>query len=461
MIRKLLAVVLHGFMGKQGRIRHGEDVLEVGIGSRQFDAHRRVVQRAESRDFAIVKIRVKGIRQRRQGFRFPAEGVESRDLAVKDPPAESLRAHVGHAFDAIDEIPRRDAAALAAGKAFVILEVDVRSEMDGVHASRVADFRHGGRQTGLHGVGPGQVLVLVKAFVNLELALVGIRVGSLRGIEGLQVRQQRAAIDAGRIPIRRGAGAQERGGEDKEARVHSPEVNKGPFLHWPAIVSRIPMTHMFASRALPVFAAAVFWLGFSSCQKRDEAKTSESAEVSAPIAVDSTGEFDPVANTAAVAGGTYTAWAGGFPKSLNFWLDPNSFSGEVMGYLYESLVSLHSTQDKPVGILAKSWEISADGKTFTFHIDPRARWSDGQPVTARDVQFYYDVMMDPHNMTPLFRVDLKRFSRPEVLDSLTVRITATQAHWKNFWAAAGLTAFPAHAWQGKDFQPDQFSTFPW
>ncbi len=158
-------------------------------------------------------------------------------------------------------------------------------------------------------------------------------------------------------------------------------------------------------------------------------------------------------------GGTYTAWGGSFPKSLNMWLDYNSFSAEIMGYLFENLVSLHSTKDEPVGMLAQSWEISKDGKTFTFHLDPRARWSDGQPITAGDVQFYYDVIMNPHNMTPIFRVGLRRFDRPEVVDSLTLRIHAHTAHWANFWEAANLVAFPRHVWQGKDFNQIQFD-FP-
>jgi len=226
------------------------------------------------------------------------------------------------------------------------------------------------------------------------------------------------------------------------------------------------MTRTFASRALPLAVGALFWLGvsscLSSCQKRgtgdtaESSQSSDSADVSAPVVVDSTGEFDSIANPAATPGGTYTTWSEAFPKSLNMWLDYNSFSAEVMSYLYENLVSLHSTKDKPVGVLAKSWEISKDGKTFTFHLDPRARWSDGQPVTARDVQFYYDVIMNPSNMTPIFRVDLKRFSRPEIVDSFTVRVTATQTHWENFWTAAGLMAFPAHAWEGKDFNQLNF-----
>jgi microcin C transport system substrate-binding protein len=195
----------------------------------------------------------------------------------------------------------------------------------------------------------------------------------------------------------------------------------------------------------------------SACQEK-EAPGRVDASVDS-VLVDSTGEFDPIANPAAVPGGTYTTWGGPSPKSLNMWLDYNSFSAGVMGLLYENLVSLHSVKDEPVGVLAESWEVSPDGKTFTFRIDPRARWSDGRAVTARDFQFFYDVIMNPENMTPIFRVGLQRFGRPEAPDSLTLRITAREPHWSNFWEAAGLVAFPEHAWKGKVFNDIHFD-FP-
>ena len=114
---------------------------------------------------------------------------------------------------------------------------------------------------------------------------------------------------------------------------------------------------------------------------------------------------------------------------------------------------------KVMGDLAESWTISPDKKTYTFHLNPEAKWSDGKPVTAQDVQFYYDVMMNPKNLTSLFRVDLARFARPEVVDDRTVRIKAEEAHWKNFWAAGGFMALPKHVWEGKDFNEINFE-FP-
>ena len=178
-----------------------------------------------------------------------------------------------------------------------------------------------------------------------------------------------------------------------------------------------------------------------------------------PIDTTATGEFDPIASKDARPCGTITLWGSAMPKSFNMWEDYNSFSAELMGMMFEPLVSLHSTEDREVGILADSWNESEDGKTFTFHVDPRAKWSDGKSVTAEDVQFYYDVIMDEKNLTPIFKVGLSRFDRPEVVDSLTIKMTAKESHWGNFWEAAGMLAFPKHAWAGKDFNQIRYE-FP-
>lgn len=209
------------------------------------------------------------------------------------------------------------------------------------------------------------------------------------------------------------------------------------------------MSRISLHSALSVASMTAFLI-LTGCS--GEKKTAaEGGMIEEHITVDTVGRFDPIANTSAVPGGTYNTWGGPAPKSLNMWLDYNSFSANVMGLLFENLVSLHSVTDEPVGNVATSWETSPDGKTFTFRIDPRARWSDGRAITAGDFQFYYDVIMNPKNMTPIFRVGLARFARPEAVDSLTLKVTAKEAHWSNFWEAAGLVAFPAHVWNGKNF----------
>src|ERR671926_398435 len=40
--------------------------------------------------------------------------------------------------------------------------------------------------------------------------------------------------------------------------------------------------------------------------------------------------------------------------------------------------------------LAERWEVSPDGRTYTFRLRPGLRWSDGTPLDAHDVVFTYD-----------------------------------------------------------------------
>ena len=44
---------------------------------------------------------------------------------------------------------------------------------------------------------------------------------------------------------------------------------------------------------------------------------------------------------------------------------------------------------------AQSWEVSQDGKTWTFHLDPNLKWSDGNPYTADDVVTTFQYQADP------------------------------------------------------------------
>jgi len=64
--------------------------------------------------------------------------------------------------------------------------------------------------------------------------------------------------------------------------------------------------------------------------------------------------------------------------------------------LYEGL-TMYDTRDKlqPIPAAAASWEISADRKTYTFHLRPDGRWSNGDPVTADDFLFAWKRALTP------------------------------------------------------------------
>ncbi|MDQ6742330.1 MAG: ABC transporter substrate-binding protein, partial [Candidatus Dormibacteraeota bacterium] len=62
--------------------------------------------------------------------------------------------------------------------------------------------------------------------------------------------------------------------------------------------------------------------------------------------------------------------------------------------VYEGLVRL-SPDLQVVPGLAKSWDVSSDGRNFTFHLASGVKWHDGSPFTAQDVKFSWDRAMNP------------------------------------------------------------------
>lgn len=201
-------------------------------------------------------------------------------------------------------------------------------------------------------------------------------------------------------------------------------------------------------RILPLAVVTFISIIFATCDR----KTIELEPVKdAPLPSEQQGPIDRIANQNAVRGGTLNVWGASYPASINMWLDYNSTSADITGKLFEPLVVMDSVTSEPIGILAESWTVSADGLTFTFKIRPQAKWSDGTAITAKDIVFHYKTIMNPDHMTSIFRVGMQRFEEPVAIDERTVRITAKEKHFSNFWEAAGMVAFPSHLWEGKNF----------
>ena len=68
--------------------------------------------------------------------------------------------------------------------------------------------------------------------------------------------------------------------------------------------------------------------------------------------------------------------------------------------VYERLLGVHPVTLDYVPALATHWKVSEDMMTFTFRIDPNARWSDGKRVTAEDVVATFKLIMDESIQSP-------------------------------------------------------------
>ena len=165
---------------------------------------------------------------------------------------------------------------------------------------------------------------------------------------------------------------------------------------------------------------------------------------------------DPVASPYAVKGGEVCVYIGPSPKSLNYYLENSSIAAHVFSGLYESLLTMSPRNLEYEPKLASKWSISDDQKTFTFWIDKRAKWNDGTSVTAHDVKWTFDAIMNPDNKTGVHKVSLSRFESPEILDDQTIRFTAKEVHWKNLLSVGSMDILPKHAYEKLDFNKINF-----
>lgn len=85
---------------------------------------------------------------------------------------------------------------------------------------------------------------------------------------------------------------------------------------------------------------------------------------------------------------------GAEPETLDPQRAQSMTAANIIRDLYEGLVSAAPDGTLIPGTAAR-WEISADGRTYTFHLRPEARWSNGDPVTAMDFVYGMRRCVDP------------------------------------------------------------------
>jgi microcin C transport system substrate-binding protein len=108
-----------------------------------------------------------------------------------------------------------------------------------------------------------------------------------------------------------------------------------------------------------------------------------------------------------------------FDKFNPFTLRGNPAPG--IGMLFESLTT--GSMDEPAsayGLLADDIAIAPDGMSVTFHLNPRAKFSNGDPVTAADVKYSFDTLKSPQ-AAPQFGAYYADLVRAVIVDPATVR----------------------------------------
>ncbi len=154
--------------------------------------------------------------------------------------------------------------------------------------------------------------------------------------------------------------------------------------------------------------------------------------------IDSVGTYGGTWRTALI-GGQDTAW---LERTVN----------------YDNLLAWSVDWSEALPNLAHAYEVSDDGTQFTFHLRPGSKWSDGEPFTSADVEFYVN---NVRNNTELNPAAADNPFTIEVADDVTFTVTFERPngfHLRRLCQADGVnwTRYPRHYLEQfhKDFNPD-------
>jgi peptide/nickel transport system substrate-binding protein len=138
------------------------------------------------------------------------------------------------------------------------------------------------------------------------------------------------------------------------------------------------------------------------------------------------------------------------PASLNFVTQNDSNSQIIANLVGDPLVDFDHRLEL-VPRLAASWEVEADGRRVTFHLQPGVSWHDGRPLTADDAVFTLERVLDPASLAGGKRPYFETVTTYRAEDRLTFLVERDEAYARAVEVWETLPILPRHLYEGQDF----------
>ena len=159
----------------------------------------------------------------------------------------------------------------------------------------------------------------------------------------------------------------------------------------------------------------------------------------------------PYANPKAPKGGYVATASNGTFDNLNS-MNGKGSSTDGVNYLFDTLMD--SSLDEPsvmYPLLAEKVTYDPEKTKFViFHLNPKARFSDGSPVTAEDVKFSFDIIQAKAN--PGFQMYLSDLEKTEVLSKYEVKMTFKSDNNSEMpLILSSISIYSKADWKNKDY----------
>ncbi len=168
-----------------------------------------------------------------------------------------------------------------------------------------------------------------------------------------------------------------------------------------------------------------------------DATTAPATDATAAPAADATA-------APAAGGGTLTIGRTAAPDSLNPGAAYLTEAFDLFDLAYDTLVRIDLKNELYPG-LAQEWSVGEDGRTWTFKLYEGATWHDGQPLTAEDVKFTFE-MIKGFEAFALLKDYVSLLESVEAPDPTTVVVTFEQPVANTDERFSSLYILPKHIW---------------
>ncbi|RYP82315.1 ABC transporter substrate-binding protein [Nocardioides guangzhouensis] len=142
--------------------------------------------------------------------------------------------------------------------------------------------------------------------------------------------------------------------------------------------------------------------------------------------------------------------------SFSPFLGIEATSYEAWALTYDFMVGYAMEDMSPAPALAKEWTTSDDGLTWTFDIRDDVTWSDGKPLTARDIAYTYNRVLDGGPEAVTWSSYLKGVTKVTAPDATHVVLTVGKPN--AVLPLLPIPIIPEHVW--KDVSEKQVKTYP-
>lgn len=144
-------------------------------------------------------------------------------------------------------------------------------------------------------------------------------------------------------------------------------------------------------------------------------------------------------------------------KTITPTISTDAYAAEVQSYVLESLLLRDPDSLEWQGLIARDWAYSEDGLTITFRLRDDVTFSDGTPLTAEDVAFTFDFIMNDTIAAPRDRAYLEKVESVTATGPYEVAFRFKEPYFNSLQLAGSMGIMARHFYQPYLENPESFN----